>query len=150
MSLSDWQKNGWLRAQQPTRQEIVALLSLAERDLKSAKLKGLDDDWRFNIAYNAALQTATAALVASGFTVPKGESHHFRVIGSLAFTVGLEKKILERLDGYRKKRSVSVYDIAGSISESEAKAMLSLARELFEQVHAWLVAKHAELMKLGK
>ena len=150
MSLSDWQRNGWLRAQRPTRQEIVDLLGLAERDLKSAKLKGLDEDWRFNIAYNAALQTATAALVASGYNVPKGESHHFRVIGSLAFTVGLDKKIVERLDGYRKKRSVSVYDIAGSISEGEAKAMLALARDLFEQVQAWLLTDHADLMKLGK
>jgi uncharacterized protein (UPF0332 family) len=150
MSLSDWQKNGWLRASRPTRQEIVDLLGLAERDLKSAKLKELDDDWRFNIAYNAALQTATAALVASGYTIPKGESHHFRVIGSLAFTVGLDKKLVERLDSYRKKRSVSVYDVAGSISEGEAKAMLALARDLFEQVHTWLVTKHPELMKLGK
>jgi len=150
MSLSDWQKNGWLRAQRPTRQEIVDLLGLAERDQRSAKLKGLDEDWRFNIACNAALQTATAALVASGYNVPKGESHHFRVIGSLPFTVGLDKKLVERLDGYRKKRSVSVYDVAGSISESEAKAMLALARDLFEQVHAWLMTKHPELMKLGK
>src|SRR5467141_446564 len=85
MSLSDWQKNGWLKAHRPTRQEIVDLLGLAERDLKIAKLKELDDDWRFNIAYNAALQTATAALVACGYAVPKGDSHHFRVIGSLAF-----------------------------------------------------------------
>jgi uncharacterized protein (UPF0332 family) len=150
MSLSDWQKNGWLRAHQATRQEIVDLLGLAERDLKSAKLKGLDEDWRFNIAYNAALQTATAALVACGYTVPKGDSHHFRVIGSLAFTVGLEKKLVERLDGYRKKRSVSIYDIAGSIAESEAQAMLALARDLFEQVHAWLLTDHPELMRAGK
>jgi hypothetical protein len=28
---------------------------LADRDLDSAKAKGLSDDWRFNIAYNAAL-----------------------------------------------------------------------------------------------
>jgi len=82
--------------------------------------------------------------------VPKGELHHFRVIASLAFTVGLDRKLVERLDGYRKKRSVSVYDIAGSISESEAKIMLALARDLFEQVHDWLVRKHPELMKLGK
>jgi hypothetical protein len=150
MSLSDWQKNGWLKAHQPTRQEIVDLLGLAERDLKSAKLKGLDEDWRFNIAYNAALQSATAALVACGYNVPKGDSHHFRVIGSLAFTVGLDRKLVERLDGYRKKRSVSVYDIAGSIAESEAKAMLALARDLFEQVHAWLLTDHPELMRTGK
>src|SRR4051794_6102968 len=116
MSLSEWHKNGWLKVHQPTRQEILDLLALADRDLKSAKVKGLDNDWRFNIAYNAALQAGTAALVASGYSVLKGDSHHFRVIGSLAFTVGLETELIEKLDRYRKKRSVSIYDIAGAIS----------------------------------
>jgi hypothetical protein len=148
MSLSDWQKNGWLKAHRPTRQEIVDLLALAERDLKNARVKGLDDDWRFSIAYNAVLQTATAALVACGYSVPKGDSHHFRAIGSLAFTVGLDKKLVDRLDGYRKKRSVSIYDVAGSITESEAKGMMTMARDLFEQVHNWLVTNHPELMAL--
>jgi hypothetical protein len=81
------------------------LLAIAERDLKSAKVKGLDDDWRFNIAYNAALQSATAALIASGFNVPKSDSHHFRVLGSQAFTVGLDAILIDKLDRYRKKRS---------------------------------------------
>lgn len=85
MSLIDWQKNGWLKRHSPTVQEISDLRALAARDLRNAKAKGLDDDWGFSIAYNAALQAATAALTASGFGVPKRDSHHFRVIGSLAF-----------------------------------------------------------------
>ena len=106
MSLRDWQQNGWLKPHQPTRPEIAGLLALAERDLKSAKVKGLDQDWRFNIAYNAALQASTAALVASGYKVPKGDSHHFRVIGSLAFTVGLDERQVAKLDAYRKSGSI--------------------------------------------
>jgi hypothetical protein len=82
MNLADWHKNGWIKPHQTSPQEIA--------DLKDAKAKGLSDDWRFNIAYNAALQTATAALAASGYTVAKGDSNHFRVIQSLAFTIGLD------------------------------------------------------------
>lgn len=48
-------------------QELADQLALADRDLRNARAKGLDDDWRFGIAYNAALQAATAALVASGY-----------------------------------------------------------------------------------
>lgn len=150
MSLSDWQKNGWLKPHQPTRQEIVDLLALSERDLKNAKVKGLDADWRFNIAYNAALQAATAALVASGYNVPKGDSHHFRVVGSLAFTVGLDAKIIEKLDRYRKKRSVSVYDFAGAVSDTEAKAMLAIAKDLLEQVRTWVSENHPTLINPRK
>jgi hypothetical protein len=147
MSLSDWQKNGWLKPHRPARQEIIDLLALADRDLKSAKAKGLDNDWRFNIAYNAALQAGTAALVASGYDVPKGDSHHFRVIGSLAFTVAVDAKVIATLDLYRKKRSMSIYDVAGGITEGEAKAMQALAQELVERVRGWLAQNHPTLAK---
>jgi uncharacterized protein (UPF0332 family) len=147
MSLSEWQKNGWLKLHQASGQEIADLLALAERDLKSAKAKGLGDDWRFSIAYNAALQSATAALIASGYNVPKGESHHFRVIGSLAFTIGLDAKSVEQLDRYRKKRSMSIYDVAGAVTDAEAKTMLALAQDLVDRIRAWLLQNHPSLLK---
>jgi hypothetical protein len=65
MSLEDWQKFGWLKAHQTNRNEIAELLAVADRDL-GASTPGLHNDWSFNIAYNAALQVATAALAASG------------------------------------------------------------------------------------
>jgi len=36
---------------------------------------GLDPDWRLNIAYNAALHSATAALAAEGYRATR-ESYH--------------------------------------------------------------------------
>jgi len=102
MSLADWQKNAWVKPHETSPEEIADLLAVAARDLKDARAKGLSDDWRFNIAYNAALQTATAALAAAGYTVAKGDSNHFRVIQSLAFTVGLEPDQVDRFDQYRK------------------------------------------------
>lgn len=150
MSLSDWQKNGWLKPHRPTPEEIINLLGLADRDLKSARVKGLDDDWRFNIAYNAILQASTAALAASGYSVPKGDSHHFRILGSLEHTIGLDRATLDQLDRHRRKRSVSVYDVAGAITAAEAKSILSLAEELVELVHGWLMDNHPALIKREK
>src|SRR5262245_61308871 len=72
MSLADWQKNGWVKPHPPDAGEIGDLLAIAARDLKDARAKGLSDDWRFNILYNSALQSATAALAASGYAVAKG------------------------------------------------------------------------------
>ena len=63
MSLPDWLRNSWLVAHKTSAEEIAGLLAIVERDLSSAKLPGLADDWKFSIGYNAALQAATAALL---------------------------------------------------------------------------------------
>jgi hypothetical protein len=67
MSFADWAKNGWLVARTSSRGEIQNLLGIVERDLKESKAKDVSNDWRFAIAYNAALQAATAALAAAGY-----------------------------------------------------------------------------------
>lgn len=147
MSLSDWQKNGWLKPHKTSPQEIADLLALAARDLKDCKAQGLSDDWRFNIAYNGALQASSAALAASGYAVPKGDSNHFRVIQSLTYTVGLDVNEVTKFDGYRKKRSMSIYDAAGMISVAEAGQMSKFASALVAAVTRWLHDVHPELIK---
>ena len=67
MSLKNWLSNGWLTEHKSSKQEIGKLLGIAERDLEQALTPGLRPDWRLNIAYNAALQTAVAALAALGY-----------------------------------------------------------------------------------
>jgi hypothetical protein len=52
------------------------LYAVIERDLAASDTQGLDDDWRFAIAYNAALQVAATALKAAGYEVPKGGGAH--------------------------------------------------------------------------
>lgn len=65
MSLADWQKFGWLKVHRTNRNEIAELMAVVDRDLAASETPGLHNDWSFNIAYNAALQLATAALAAS-------------------------------------------------------------------------------------
>lgn len=149
MSLSEWAKNGWLKVHSPTAQEVTDLLGLAERDLRNARAKGLDNDWRFSIAYNAILQAGTAALIASGYSVPKGESHHFRAIGSMEFTIGIDKLLLDKLDRYRKRRSITIYDVAGVITEGEAKDIQAIAVTVLKHVREWLAQTHPTLLHQG-
>lgn len=146
MSLTQWEANGWLRRHVPSPQSIANLFAVAARDLHDCKAKGLSDDWRFNIAYNAALQLANAALNASGFEVAKGESGHFRAIQSLEFTIGATGKEVAQFDGFRKKRSQSIYDTAGVISPTEAKEMLQLAADLLVRVRQWMQGNHPTLL----
>jgi hypothetical protein len=67
VSLNDWLKAQWVKEHKSSRQEIANLLGVADRDLKDCEAKGLSDDGRLAIAYNAALQCAVAALMASGY-----------------------------------------------------------------------------------
>ena len=99
MRLRDWLRNSWLVEHKTSAEEIAGLLAIVERDLANAKLRGLSEDWRFNIAYNAALQAATAALAASGFRAAR-EQHHYRTVQSLALTIGWPGGKVDRLDRF--------------------------------------------------
>jgi len=146
MSLAGWQRNKWLTAHKTSAEEIAALLAIVDRDLANAKVTGLADDWKFNIAYNAALQAATAALAASGFRAAR-EQHHYRTVQSLALTIGWPAAKVDRFDRFRKKRNVIGYESAGVVSEREAREMRELAAELRDSVLAWLKKTHPKLLK---
>ena len=146
MSLGDWLRNSWLVGHKTSAEEIAGLLAIVDRDLANAKVAGLSDDWRFNIAYNAALQAATAALAAAGFRAAR-EQHHYRTIQTLALTLGWPGGKVNTLDRFRKKRNITGYESAGVISESEAKEMLEMATELRGAVVAWLRKQHPKLLK---
>jgi hypothetical protein len=90
MNLADWLRMGWLVEHKTSEREIADLLALVERDLAASRLAGLDADWRLNIA---ALQAATAALAASGYRATR-DSRHYRVLQSLALTVGADAALV--------------------------------------------------------
>ena len=145
MSLQDWLKSRWLIEHQTSRQEISDLLSMADRDLAQCRTPHLSPDWQLNIAYNAALQAATAALAAAGYRAARG-AHHYRVIQSLAHTIEADTGLIIQLDKFRKKRNIIEYQQAGAVSEQEAKEIFALAKKLRDKVEKWLRSNHPELL----
>lgn len=148
MSLKDWQLNGWLIAHKTSPQEIADLLAVADRDLNDCKASGLSADWRLNIAYNAALQAATAVLAACGYRAVR-EAHHYRVIQSLVYTIDLSPSVVTQFDAFRKKRNIGGYERAGMTSDQEADEMFSLAKNIREKVENWLHRNYPELLAGG-
>lgn len=146
MSLTDWRRNSWVSDHTTSRQEIAALLAIVDRDIANAEAGGLSADWRLAIAYNAALQAATAALAASGYRAAR-EQHHFRTIQSLAHTLGWTAAQVSRFDRFRKKRNIGGYEAAGLVSEQEAREMRELALALRRELVAWLATRHASLLQ---
>ena len=146
MSLADWERNGWLTKHQTTPNEVRDLLQVVDRDLENSAVEGLSADWRLNIAYNAALQAATAALAAAGYRAAR-DAHHFRVIQSLRETVGTDARTVATFDAFRKKRNISGYERVGLVSDDDADTMRALAVRLRDDVIAWLRAQHPALLK---
>jgi hypothetical protein len=143
--LQDWLKSRWLIEHQTSSQEISDLLSMADRDLALCRTPHLSPDWQLNIAYNAALQVATAALAAAGYRATR-DAHHYRVIQSLAHTIEADPGLIIQLDKFRKKRNITEYEQAGAVSEQEAKEMFVLAKKLRDEVKKWLRSNHPELL----
>ena len=147
MSLESYARNRWLREHESSAQEITNLLSLADRDIEQSQTPGLGPEWQLDIAYNSALQSATAALAAAGYRAERA-SKHMRVIESLEFTVGLENRRVRVLDKFRRKRHVAVYERTGAVSEREAAEMIEQARELRKIVESWIRTNHPKLLPI--
>ena len=145
MSLKSWLQNSWLVQHTSSADEIKNLLAISDRDLAACQVKQLPADWRCAIAYNAALQAATAALAAADYRATR-DNHHYRVIQSLEFTTAPGRKFIDTLDGFRKKRNVS-NDVAGVVSDKEADEMFGLATSLRADVENWIRATHPKLLK---
>jgi hypothetical protein len=144
MSLKQWADNGWLRPHQTSREEIRNLLDIVERDLHDAE-RDISADWRFGIAYNAALKLCTALLYAEGYR-PSHELQHYRTLAALPEILGRTKKQdAQYLDDCRKKRNILEYDYAGGASESDAKELIAFVKEFRGEAIVWLKNKHPEL-----
>ena len=146
MSLLEWQRNGWVTTHTSSPQEIRDLLAVVERDLHDSGARGLSADWRMNIAYNAALQAATAALAAAGYRASR-DQHHYRVIQSLRETLRIDVQTVNTFDAFRKKRNVTGYERIGLVSDADADAMRALAVRLRDDVLEWLKKNHSDLLK---
>jgi hypothetical protein len=144
MSLKDWLRNAWLTKHETSPDEIAELLGVIDRDLHECQTAGLGPDWRLAIAYNAALQSAVAGLAAEGYRTTR-EVHHYRVIQSLAYTLGMDAGTINQLDAFRKKRNICDYERAGSTSDQEANEMISLAFKMRKEFVRWLKRNHPEL-----
>jgi uncharacterized protein (UPF0332 family) len=145
VSLKQWADNGWLKPHQTSKKEISSLLRIVERDLDDAQ-RDISSDWRFGIAYNAALKLCRILLCAEGYR-PSHDLQHYRTLAALPEILGEEKKQdAEYLNDCRKKRNIVEYDDVGGASESDADELIEFVRDLRDEVINWLKKNHPELL----
>lgn len=106
----------------------------------------VSSDWRFGIAYNAALKLCAIALRAEGYRPAHG-LQHYRTIMSLPLTLGESRNDdASYLDACRTKRNKVEYDYVGGASEEDAEELLAFTKELRQDVLAWVKDNHPELL----
>jgi hypothetical protein len=146
MTLQQWADNGWLEPHVTSPEEIANLLAIVDRDLADAS-GGISPDWRFGIAYNAALKLCTILLYAEGYRAAR-MLQHYRTIQALPLILGPEHRAdADYLDNCRKKRNIVEYDYVGGATEDEASELAAYALELREKVLGWLQNNHPQLLE---
>jgi hypothetical protein len=147
MSLQDWANNGWLRAHKSSKQEIMQLFAIVDRDLHDAQQKGVSADWRFGIAYNAALKLCTILLYCQGFR-PEKMLAHYRTLQALPKILGHRKEDdADYLDACRTKRNIVEYDYVGGATHADADELIDFVKKLKNEILAWLKQNHPDLSK---
>jgi hypothetical protein len=145
MSLKNWAANGWLKPHKTSKKEIGDLLAIVERDLKDAS-GGISTDWRFGIAYNAALKLCTILLYSSGYR-PERQLAHFRTIQALGVILGKERREdVQYLETCRKKRNIVEYDYVGGATTDDAEELIAFCRALREDILSWLSKNYPSLL----
>lgn len=122
--------------------EIERALAAARRSLKDARVQEISPETRFDAAYSAIMQTALAALMASGYRPDTNQpGHHATVLQTLPKTVGLPAGRLAMLDTLRRKRNLAAY-MGEDVDEGSVNQCVKEAERLHEEVMAWLADPH--------
>jgi len=141
MTLQKWLEYGWLRSHNSSKKEISDLLRIIDRDLQDA-VGNISADWRFGIAYNAALKLCTILLYAEGYR-PEKTLQHYRTMQALPLILGDRHEAdAKYLNTCRNKRNVVEYDYVGGVAEEDVKELIAFADELRKEVIQWLKTKH--------
>jgi hypothetical protein len=135
MTLSDWLNNRWLQSSSISETEVVTRLEAVDENLAASQIPGQPIDWKFQIAYTAALKLAALALALEGYK-PVKDMHHYRAIHSLRFTLGIDADIIRRFEHFRTKRNRIEYEESGVVSKLEADDMLQIAQDLKVRVES--------------
>ncbi len=143
MNLSDLLSKGLVEKFHSDAAQIKKEMDIAKNDITSAKkmLTIQEWGWAHNAAYNAMLQAGRALMFSKGYR-PKSSEHHVAVVSFIetVYSTKFPSEVLQAFGKARLRRNESLYDRAGSISETQGKNLVEKA-EIF-------VTKAQEILKL--
>lgn len=133
------------------REELSRYLERIGRKLADSRQQSISLDSRFDLAFEALLQIALAALRANGYRTTSAAGHHQLALQALPKSLGTDAVRVRALDEFRKKRSAGLYLAEFEPSSAEVEALVRAVERLRKDLVAWLKAKRPELApKAGK
>jgi len=142
MKYDDLLRSRRIRRQRVSRAEVDQALQRAARDLKTArKIIAEDWDWGFAVAYNAVLQASRGYMFSRGYR-PAGAEGHKNTFAFMQIAMGGGyEEMMTYFDRMRNKRNQAIYDVAGLITETEARNLLAKAEEFVKVIRGKLGTK---------
>ncbi len=142
MNLSELLKKGLVEKFQSDENQVRNEMEIAKNDLSAAKkMLGIQEwGWAHNAGYNAMLQAGRALMFSKGYR-PKSQEHHVAVVSFVGAVYGAKftEGVLASFGKARMRRNESMYDRAGTISETQARnqvekaeAFISKAKEILK------------------
>jgi hypothetical protein len=84
------------------------------------------------------------AVACAGYRIPSGTGHHRNTLEAVRAAIPSGRAFADYFDDCRRKRNRIDYEYARVATETEAKEMLSKAREFEQLVEEWIAAQHPE------
>jgi len=142
MKYDDLLESGRIRKQKVSKAEIHQAIERAERDLKTARMiMAADWDWGFAVAYNAILQASRAYMFAEGYRPAAAEGHK-NTFAFMRLAMGKDyEELITYFDRMRNKRNQAIYNVAGLITETEARNLFAKATDFVKLIRNRLSKK---------
>ena len=139
MPYDDLLRSRKIKPHRVRNEEIESILAVAERDLTAAERNlGIDSNWAYMIAYNAALQAERALMLKEGYRA-RGSAQHATVILFAREKLGTAfGKQLSLLDQMRRKRNRAVYQSAKLVADHEAREAVEFAAGFVSELRGFI------------
>jgi uncharacterized protein (UPF0332 family) len=135
MNYDDLLHSGRIRQAKISRREVEQAMKRAARDLRTAqKIMAQDWDWGFAVTYNAVLQASRAYMFSQGYR-PASTEGHKNTFAFMRVALGKEHDdLITYFDRMRNKRNQAIYDVAGLITETEARNLFTRATDFVKLI----------------
>lgn len=131
----------------PAADTVQRLLESASRHIADSKVTAISAETRFVSAYTAIRMLADVGLNANGYrTRSSVPGHHLIAIRALGATLGVDDRVIARLDKLRQQRNATEYS-GDLISKAAVAECVRQAHALQKRVIAWLESHKPNLLK---
>jgi len=138
-SLNKLIREGKLRPQKADAPYLNDLLEAAHRNFEAARLlQGRVDEAAFKLYYDGLLQVGRTVLLLEGLRPDDGEQHKTTFLAA-GMILGSEfDDLIRKIQKFRMKRNICIYDPKGLIGQSEAEAIYQTSRVFWRKVRSHL------------